>query len=148
MAVEEILSVNRLRLPVPTVAKKILFHLNLVVIAQYFAEIVSGNSARTDNQSRLHIKKARYWRNVIVNQYGLFAARIFETPFVSFGSLVPSETFSYWRNGSGLTSTPLCLTSKCTCAPVVLPVNPTVPIIVFPATILSPGFTETLFICA
>lgn len=156
---EEVLSVNRLKLPVPTVAKKILFHLNLVVIVQYFAEIVSGNSARIDNQLRLHVKKARYWRNVIVNQGGLFAKRFFESPFVPFaypakpwrsgGSFNPFELLnSYCRNGSGLTRTPFCLISKWTWGPVVLPVKPTDPIIVFPATTLSPGFTETLFICA
>lgn len=67
----EILSVNRSRLPVLIAVKKILFRLNLAVIVQYFAEIVSGNSARTDNQIWLHVKKARPVQTLVMNQ-GMF----------------------------------------------------------------------------
>lgn len=54
---EAVLNDNRLKLPVQIVVKKILFRLSLAVIVQYFAEIASGNSVRTDNQFRLHVKK-------------------------------------------------------------------------------------------
>ena len=131
---EAVLSDNRSRLPVRIVVKKILFRLSLAVIVQYFAEIASGNSVRTDNQFRLHVKKP-----VSESEYSM--RRVF---YVAQRS--KSRGRDYCRYGSGLTSPPPCLTSKCTCGPVVLPVKPTVPITVLPADTLSPGFTLTAFI--